>query len=127
MAGIVADSLTGILHAMVTCLFVVSRSFFHKGSYMSLQVKVQRFQSGKRGGHPGGPPLPYHRSRYVLLKTPRTERLRWTGSSSYTYHIHGLTANSFSRSDKTSQYKLSVSRCGKTWGPISHQPFFPHN
>jgi hypothetical protein len=34
-AGVVADSLTGIHSAMANCLFVVNRSYIHKGFYVS--------------------------------------------------------------------------------------------
>jgi hypothetical protein len=41
------------------------------------------FKSGvERGGHAVGPPLPIHRSRYVLLKTAHTEEIKRAGTPS---------------------------------------------
>jgi hypothetical protein len=42
--GVVADSLTGIHSTMVKCLFVVNRSYIHKGVQVCPQVKIQRIQ-----------------------------------------------------------------------------------
>jgi hypothetical protein len=79
-AGAVADSLTGIHSAMVKCLFVVKRSFIHKGFQVSPQVKLQRIQIWRAWRPCSGSSSTYPSA--MILGTSRTARLQCAGAPS---------------------------------------------
>jgi hypothetical protein len=89
-----ADSLTGIHNAMVKCLFVVNRSFIHKGFRVPPQVTIERIQIW------------------------RAWRLCSGSSSTYAPVLIGVTGNiSHSTANRSWQYSFSYNsqiKCFRT-------------